>query len=388
MFLTRFLLTFLTIPLVAGLLLSAPAAAAPVASPQAFDIELRLDSMSGPLLDAAITDGRVLTAQGWLPLLGGSGESVLGNLIWQLYDDAGQPVVGHTKIRQILEVGGQEFVSFTVPTKGLANGIYYLALTHQNAAQPSFAFQASQAFEVKQPIAITRFIVDESAQGKQHRPVLYEDQAPHVFVFYHLAYDVPSVLIQLDVFDSRGKRLATRSAFKDRDPTRKVSRFGIRLTPGLIPAGQTARVTALLTAPEGGSVEEEIFVEIIGLKLQVDMPAVLRTGEVATFQVMVPETFSPPYTMTFSAKPGFSFQYETGLPGELAASVRVDPSAALGKEQLVMEVKDQAGRSASATVDVRIEAGRPAPLPGAVPGGLPSRQQGSGGGIGSSPPPF
>ncbi len=388
MFLARILSIAISIQLVAGLLMYSTAGADQGVSPQSFDFELRLDSMSGPLLSSAITDGRLLTAQGWLPLLGGSGKAVLGNLIWQLHDDSGQPVAGHSKIRQILEVGGQEFVSFAIRTKGLANGSYYLAFTHQNAAQPALSFQASKSFEVKQPVAITNLLVDESTQGQTHRPILYEDQAPHIFVYYHLAYDVPSVLIQLDVFDSRGKRLATRSAFKDRDPARKVSRFGVRLTPGLIAAGEQARVTALLTAPEGSTAEEEVFVEIVGLKLQVDMPAVIRSGETTAFQVMVPETFSPPYTMSFSHKPGLSFQYQAGLPGELEGTVRVDSSFGTGKEQVVMDVKDQAGRTASATVEVLIEPGKIRPLPRSLPGRRPSRQQGSGGGIGSSPPPF
>ncbi len=382
--LARIILVWLCVALAAGLVVSSPADAAQGLPPQPFEFELRLDSMSGPLLTSAITDGRLLTAQGWLPLLGGSGKAVLGNLIWQLYDESGQAVSGHGKIRQLLEMGGQEFVSFAIPTRGLANGMYYLALTHQNAVQPTLAFQASRAFEVKQPVAITGFLVDESSQGKEHRPVLYEDQAPHIFVYYHLAHDVASVLIQLDVFDSQGKRLATRSAFKDRGPARKVSRFGIRLTPGLIGAGERARVTALLTAPDGSIAEQEVFVEIIGLKLQVDMPAMIRGGEVAAFKVMVPETFSPPYTMSFSHNPGLSFQYQAGLPGELEGVVRVAPSVATGRERVVMEVEDQAGRRAAATVEVRIEAGK-TPL---RPGRRPSGQQGGGGGVGSSPPPF
>lgn len=388
MFLKSILFISLSVQFVAGLFISFPANAAQGALPQPFELELRLDSMSGPLLASAITDGRLLTAQGWVPLLGSSGKAVLGNLIWQLYDEAGQPIFGHHKIRQILESGGQEFVSFEILTKALANGVYYLALTHQNAVQPTLSFQTSKSFVVKQPVAITDFLVDESSQGKEHRPVLYEDQAPHIFVYYHLAYDVPSVLIQLDVFDSQGKRLATRSAFKDRDPARKVSRFGVRLTPGLIPAGETARVTAALTDPKGSIAREEIFVEIIGLKLQVDMPTVIRTGEVAAFQVIMPETFSPPYTMSFSHKPGLSFQYHPGLPGEIEGSVRVDSAAGTGKEQVVIEVKDQTGRTASAMVEVRIELGRTLPLPGVLPGRRPSSRQGSGGGIGSSPPPF
>ncbi len=386
MFLSRIIFITLVMQLTAGALISCPSGVRASTQPQAFDLELRLDAMSGPLLASAITEGRLLTAQGWLPLLGGAGKSVLGNFIWQLYDESGQPVSGHTKIRQILEVGGQEFVSFEISTKELANGLYYLALTHQNAAQPSLSFQVSKAFEVKQPIAITSFLVDESSKGKQHRPVLYEDQAPHIFVYYHLAYDVPSVLIQLDVFDRRGKRLATRSAFKDRDPARKVSRFGVRLTPGLIGAGETARVTALLTAPDGSTAAEEIFVEIVGLQLQIDMPAVIRTGETVAFQVMVPDTFFPPYTMSFSHRPGLSFQYEDVAPGEMKVTVTVAPLAATGKEQVVMEVKDLGGRTASATVDVLVEAGPAAPV--LRQGNRPGRQQGSGGGIGSSPPPY
>lgn len=386
MFLPRIFLIALVIQLAAVLALVAPAAAAQGARPQAFDIELRLDSTSGPVLASAVTDGRLLTAQGWVPLLGGSGESILGNLIWQLYDESGQAVAGQTKIRQLLEVGGQEFVSFAVSTKALANGFYSLALTHQNAAQPALSFQAAKVFEVKQPVAITAFLVDESTQGKVHRPVLYEDQAPHVFVYYHLAYDVPSVLIQLDVFDSQGKRLATRSAFKDRDPARKVSRFGIRLTPGMIGAGDTARITALLTAPDGSTATEEVFVEIVGLKLQVDMPAIIRAGEETAFQVLVPETFSPPYTMSFSQTPGLSFDYQDVAPGEIRGTVRVDFSAVAGREQLLIAVQDQGGRTASATVDVRIEPGKRPPAP--RPGARPSRQQGRGGGIGSSAPPL
>lgn len=360
----------------------APVGAAAV--PQPFALELRLDSLSGPLLTGPITDGRLLTAQGWVPLLGGGGETVLGNLIWQLYDEGGQAVEGHHKIRQILEVGGQEFVSFTVNTNILGNGRYYLACTHQDAARPALAFQASQAFAVRQPVAITAFLVDESSQGAVHRPVLYEDQSPHIFVSYHLAEDVPSVLIQLDVFDSKGKQLATRSAFKERDPARKVSRFGVRLAPGVIPAGERARVTVQLTTPDGALAAQEIFVEIIGLELQVDLPAVLRRGEAAPFQVMVPETFVPPYTMTFSQRPGLAFHSAPGLPGVLVGSVTVGPDVALGKERLVLEVKDQGGRTAAATLDVVVEAHRPGiPLPAG-----PGRPPGASGDVGSSSPPF
>jgi hypothetical protein len=384
MVLLRVLLVALTMSWGPAFFGCAPAAAAAV--PQPFALELRLDSLAGPLLTGPITDGRLLTAQGWVPLLGGGGETVLGNLIWQLYDEGGQAVEGHHKIRQILEVGGQEFVSFTVNTKILGNGRYYLACTHQDAARPARAFQASQAFEVRQPVAITAFWVDESSQGAVHRPVLYEDQSPHIFVSYHLAENVPSVFIQLDVFDNKGKQLATRSAFKERDPARRVSRFGVRLAPGVIPAGQKARVTAQLTAPDGALAVEEIFVEIIGLQLQVDMPAILRRGETAPFQVMVPETFVPPYTMTFPQLSGMAFDYTTGLPGVLVGSVKVGPAVALGRARLVLEVGDHTGRTAAATIDVVVEAARPGALLPAAPG--PGRPLESGGDVGSSPPPF
>lgn len=386
MFVTRILPLVLAIQFVMGWSIFSSVDAAQGVPPQPFDLELRLDSMSGPLLTTAITEGRLLTAQGWLPLLGGSGKAVLGNLIWQLYDESGRPVSGQNKIRQILEVGGQEFVSFEVQTKALANGVYYLGLTHQNAAKPSLSFQASKAFEVKQPVAISDFLIDESPQGKVHRSLLYEDQSPHIFVYYHLAYDVSSVLIQLDVYDSRGKRIATRSAFKDRDASRKVSRFGIRLNPGLIQAGEKAKVTALLTAPDGSTAQDEVFVEVVGVQLQVDMPAVVRTGEVTTFQVMVPDTFSPPYTMSFSQKPGFSFQYQAGTPGNLEGAVRVAPSVSTGREQVVMEVADQLGRTASATVNFRVERGRTRSVPMPTPSRQHSPQTG-GGGIGSSSSP-
>ncbi len=386
MFLMRIFSFVLAIQLAIGLYFSSSANAAQALPPQPFDIELRLDSMSGPLLTTAITDGRLLTAQGWLPLLGGAGRSVLGNLIWQLYEESGKPVPGQTKIRQILEVGGKEFVSFEVNTKTLANGVYYLALTHQNAAKPSLSFQSSKAFEVKQPVAITNFLVDESPQGKVHRQVLYEDQAPHIFVYYHVAYDVPSVLIQLDVYDSKGKRIATRSAFKDRDATRRVSRFGIRINPGLIGAGERAKVTALLTAPDGSTAQDEVFVEVIGVQLQVDMPTVLRTGEATNFQITVPTTFSPPYTLSFSERPGISFQHQAGTSGNIKGAVRVDPSVSTGREQIVVEVTDQGGRTASATVNIRIERGRASSTPAPRPIRQPAVQTGGGGGIGSSSP--
>lgn len=383
MFLLRILFLSFLVQLGAGFGFY-PAAQAQDVPPRPFDLELRLDSTSGPLLSSAITDGQLLVAQGWVPLLGGSGKAVLGNLIWQIYDASGLAVLGQTKIRQVLEMGGKEFVSFQVLTKGLANGVYYLALTHQNAAKPTLSFQASQSFEVKQPVAITRFLVDESSQGKEHRAVLYEDQSPHIFVYYHLAYDVPSVLIQIDVFDSQGKRLATRSAFKDRDPKRKVSRFGIRLNPGVILAGEKARVTALLSAPDGSSVGEEVFVEIVGVKLQVEMAPVIRAGEAASFKIKVPVTFSPPYTLHLNESPGLSYQYQVGPLGVLTGTVNLDAAVETGSRQLVLEVKDHAGRTASATVDILVEAGA---LP-SLSEPVPAQQTGGGGGVGSSSPAF
>jgi hypothetical protein len=147
-------------------------------------------------------------------------------------------------------------------------------------------------------------------------------------------------------------------------------------------------MTALLTAPDGTIVAEEVFVEIVGLQLQVDMPALVRTGETTSFQVMVPDTFTPPFTLSFSRKPGLTFDYAVGLPGVLEGTIKVAPSVATGREKFVMEVKDQAGRTASATVEVLIEPGRILAAP--LPGSGPSRQQGSGGGggVGSSPSPF
>jgi hypothetical protein len=59
-----------------------------------------------------------------------------------------------------------------------------------------------------------------------------------------------------------------------------------------------------------------------------------------------------------------------------------------GKQRLILEVTDQAGRTASATVDVVVEPGKILTVPPSGAGPAHPQGGGGGGGIGSSSPSF
>lgn len=312
--------------------------------PGGFSLELHVGAEDGELLVGFLGLNEDLVVNSRIPQLGSPGNPVLANIIWQLYTVSGQPVPGFNKTRQILGLGNQEFCTFRVRSAELANGMYFVALTHQLASDPSNFYQASAFFEINQPLAIKQVVIAESPQGKVNQYIFYEDQSPHIFVYYYLAADVYTALVQIDVLDESGKIRATRTLFKDKDLSRKRERVGIKLPPALFKAGEKAEVLVSVSTPDDITVTAKSAFEVVAIELGVNLPDSMVQGTVTGFQLFVPQTFEPPYSIEFDHIDGFIFRAEDG---ELTGKLFVTPVAKVGRHEVGVTVFDSLGNRAS-----------------------------------------
>lgn len=322
--------------------------------PDSFGLELHLGAEDGKLLSGFLGLNEDLFVTSRVPQLGTPGNPVLANLIWQLYTVSGEPIPEFNKTRQIAGRGNEEQCSFHIRASELANGMYFVALTHQFAFDPTRFYQASEPFEVKQPLAIKEVVIDESPKGKTSQHIFYEDQSPHIFVYYYLADDVYTALVQIDVIDERGKVRASRTIFKDKDFSRKRERVGIKLPPALFKAGEKARVVVEVTTPDDTKVSAESSFEILAIDLGINLPDVMVQGTVADFQLFVPQTFNGPFSTEFKHIDGFIFKPdEGGVTGKLF----VTPVAETASHDVEISVVDSLGNRASGSITIEVKQG-------------------------------
>ncbi len=350
----------------------------------AFTMYIRLGNQSGPVVDRALVYGDVIHAQAWVPLMGEPEDPVLANLIWQLYDVDGKPVAGVGLIRQLLEMGGEELVTFKVKVKGFVNGHYYLGLTHQQASHPEVSSQAVERFEVSQKVAITSLVIDESPAGKTNHDVLYVDQSPHIFVYYTLADSIPSVRIVLDIIDRKtNKVVATRTVVQRKDYMKEQERMGVRFDPGFFAAGDELIARALLTAADGSSQAQTSF-SVQGITSTMILPSVVKQGKGGSYELQVPPSFAGPFIVDFRGSESLQFQNNHGLTGTFQAVGEA------GEQQLQVLVVDKNGRRATATASITVmPSARSASLPAVKKVGKPPSTYSvpsQGGMVGSSSP--
>lgn len=323
--------------------------------PEVFGLELHVGGEDGSVLAGPLGLNEELVVTARLVQLGSSAAPVLANVIWQLYTASGEPVPGFNKTRQVIGLGNQEYCQFKIRSGELANGIYFIGLTHQNAIDPTQFYQGSASFEVHQPLAIKQIIVAESPRGKTGQRIFYEDQSPHIFVSYFLADEVYTALVQIDVVDEAGTVRASRTVFKDKDFSKKSERVGIKLPPALFKAGERATVNVTLSSPDAITVTATSWFEILAIDLGLHFPAAMTQGTVAEFQLFVPQTFNPPYTVQISADAGFILKSE---PGSLSGTLVVTGMAEVGPHSIGVTVSDVLGNKAEGTVALDVEPGK------------------------------
>ncbi len=325
--------------------------------PDSFSLETHVGSETGAALSGPLGVNEELLVVSRIPQLGGAGHPVLANIIWQVYTSSGIPLPNLNKTRQIISLGNQEFCLFRVRAGELENGTYFIGLTHQLASDPTIFYQASIPFEIDQPLAITQVVVAESPRGKRHQRIFYEDQSPHVFVYYYLAEDVFTALVQIDVLDDEGAVRASRTVSKDNDFSKKRERVGIKLVPGLFVAGEKATVLVSVSTPDNITVTAESSFEILAVELGIHLPDQMMQGTVADFQLFTPPTFSSPYNIDFGHEDGFIFRSEKDV---LGGKLFVTSVAGVGRHHIEVVVTDSLGNRASciAVIDVVQGAGR------------------------------
>lgn len=322
--------------------------------PDSFSLDLHIGSGDGEILSGPLGLGDDLLVSARVPQLGEPGGAVLANIIWQLYSASGDPLPEFNKTRQVIGLGNQEFCSFRVHASGLANGTYFIGLTHQLASDPTSFYQASDSFVINQPLAIKQVVIDESPKGKVHQRIFYEDQSPHIFVYYYLADDVYTALVQIDVVDEAGKLRASRTLFKDKDFSRKRERVGIKLPPGLFKAGEKALVQVSVSTSDDVTVTAMSGFEILAIDLGIHLPDRMVQGTVTDFQLFVPQTFNGPYSLEFIHDDGFIFKHEEG---GLIGKLFVTPAAEVGSHKVGVTVVDQLGNRASGQAVLDVEQG-------------------------------
>ncbi len=319
--------------------------------PDSFIIELHVGTVDGPLLSAPLGVNEELLVSCQIPQLGDPANPVLANVIWQLYTSSGEPIPEFNKTRQIIGIGNQEFCLFRVRSGELANGLYFIGLTHQLASDPSSYYQSSLSFEVRQPVAVKRIVIDETPRGQVNQRIFYEDQSPHIFVYYYLADDVSTALVQIDVLDETGTVRASRTLYKDKDFTRPRERVGIKLPPGLFRAGERAIVRVSLSTPDDTTVTAKSWFEVLSIDLGISLPETIVQGTIVDFQLFEPQTFMSPYTVEFNHQDGFIFKSE---PGSLIGKLFVSPAAEVGRHQIGITVTDSHGNRASGAVVMEV----------------------------------
>ncbi|MDA3835857.1 MAG: hypothetical protein PF495_20995, partial [Spirochaetales bacterium] len=94
--------------------------------------------------------------------------------------------------------------------------------------------------------------------------------------------------------------------------------------------------------------------EILAIDLGINFPSIMTQGTAADFQLFVPQTFSPPYTVEFSVDDGFIYRSE---PGSLSGSLVVTGDAEVGLHPINVSVSDGLGNKAEGSVALDVKQG-------------------------------
>jgi|GEM_PF-3521888 len=324
----------------------------------AFEIVATRSTYDGAPVEGPIENGDIIALKAKVPHPD-TEEPLISNLIWQLYDGAGNPVSEYQHSVQAYESGGVKDYRIRFRLKDLENGSYTVGLTHQLAADPEIDFQATKSFKLYQALRIKRIWVTDTLGGETHKPVLKNDKLPHLYAAFDMAEGIDSIQTRLTARNKRtGKEIYTLSREYKRDPKKTYQRTGIRLAGGAVKIGDEAEFEAEITAPGGTAQTAKETFSVEPYRISLKAPARIDSQETGRFAISVPEEFEPPFTVDVDAR-GMVIgrSGKNALSGTLTGIAEKTDATV----KLYAAVTDSAGRAGEASVSVTIIAPEPEP---------------------------
>ena len=344
-------------------------------SPQETQIRISLDTYEGQALenDKPVANSDILAFQADISHIGNPDKEVLANFIWQVIGPGRQQIEDLRKRRQVAKAGGDEPAScgdnpkpkpgcFRIQLEGLSNGDYTVSFTHQNATQPEKLAKSTSSFSIYQPVNLKDLVVDVSSDGKTHHENLFTDQSPHLFAYYELGDGIDQVQADLSLKLKSGRTVDSISETRERKGETRLQRVGLLIEPGDVKPGQTVVFKAVITAPDGSKVEDEVEFLMQSYKISLSVPGRLTSGEAESFRIKVPGQFKPPYKVETDVSSGLILHHSPSrLSGKITGIAEKNSLTARFK----VLVTDSDGRSGSAKATVDIQP-KPAPKVAAI----------------------
>lgn len=283
-----------------------------------FTVRGARDDYDGPSLDGAARNGDILAFSAEIDFPVAEPPPIV-NLLWEVRDAAGRPVMGLSKTDQTVGAGARQTFGFKFRPATLANGAYTVVLTQMLATDPSQVRRGEATFTVHESVRIERLVVAADSEARSHRDVLYGDEVPHLFAYYRLD-GAKSVNADLSVADDAGRVLFSKTLARPDKPG-GIQRVGVRLRPDVVKVGQAAVFSVRLTAPDGQSAEASAGFRVDNHQLGLSVPDRLKSGELARFRITPPEYFTPPFTVDLDSR-GAVATHDGKLGGTLTGIAR------------------------------------------------------------------
>lgn len=306
-----------------------------------FTVRGAKDDYDGPPLTGAVRNGEILAFSAEIDFPMADPPPIV-NLLWDVRDASGQPVMGLSKTDQTVGSGTRQTFGFKFRPATLSNGVYTVVLTQTLAADPTRMRRGEAKFSIHESVRIERLAVAADTKAQAHRDVLYGDEVPHLFAYYRLD-GAKSVSADLTVADDAGRVLYSETLTRPDKPG-DVQRVGVRLRPDVVKVGQAAIFSVRLTAPDGQSAEASTGFRVENHKLGLSLPDRLKSGELARFRITPPEYFTPPFTVDLDSH-GAVATHDGKLGGTLTGIAQ----AGGGGGTLRVTLTDAAKRTATGT---------------------------------------
>lgn len=318
---------------------------------ESFNIRAALRDYDGPALPPSVQNGDILAFQADLKHPGG--EAQPAQLVWQVYDRAGNPVQGLSKQEQLLEAGTTKNHRFKIQLDDLDEGDYSVRLTHFFTESPEEKKQAEARFRVSQAVRIERVLVTDNPGDQTHKPVLSPDQEPLLYAHYKLSPDVGKATITLTAKDASGRVIETVAVERPRPGEKPPYRVGLSVPNAKVPIGAEILFEAEITADGGKRHAARTSFRKEAYRLVLNVPGALRSGENKPFSIAVPKSFRGPFTVDVrAAGRGLSVGH---TPGSLSGTVGGIASGTAEIGNLTVSVTDADGKKAAAQARVEIQ---------------------------------
>jgi|GEM_PF-5803021 len=272
-----------------------------------------------------------------------SRKPVKTRLLWQVYDQEGNPVEGMHKEETVPDSDSEKEYRFRFKPVSFSDGSYTVNLTRSLVSDPDNRFQSRASFELQDIIRIEKALITDNKETMEPKDVFYPEQRPLFYVYYKPKPGLEKVSVSFSA-KKNGKQIESTSIErileKEKSPPYRV---GYTVTDAAFKAGDTGEFSAKIKASDSsGKIISKTF-KVVDYRASLSLPEFLVGGISDRFYIKVPEVFEPPYRVELSPGSGLSLLHK---PGELTGMVsgvheKRDKTVNLG-----VQVTDTQGRVA------------------------------------------